>query len=285
MHDSRPVSRIGAGGIWLLALLLLGACGQAGGAGTRTLAVSDQAAATATPAPGIPGVPGLIPPGRPTAAPGTAAPAPTATSGPLDPYSLLDPLAFLSGQSNAILIKQDFVDLDGHDPPEVLLTVSSVPGITSTEQVPFATLPVTATRSSLAVAAFSAVSQTWTITAHIADPGVPGQAVPLPRELQGQNLLGTNPPTPILQLRTETTATVGSSLPSTTLYLYAWKDGAMHPLPMRPSGATADQDAVFTATANVQLIDIDNDGRAEVVVDDGAKTTVWKWDGTRFVPR
>ena len=40
-----------------------------------------------------------------------------------------------------------------------------------------------------------------------------------------------------------------------------------------------------TAAGNVQLIDIDDDGRAEVVVDDAGKTTIWKWDGTRFVPR
>jgi hypothetical protein len=274
--------------VLLLALLVtLTACGQAAGSGLGSYAARPaQAAVTpAAPSPAagttpLPGVPGFFPP-RPPA----PAQTPSGAGTPADPYSVFDPLDFVSGQTEAVLVKADLLNLDGHEPKDALLTVSSVPGISSTNRIPFASLPVTATRSALAVVAFDTVSQTWKIRFHTPDPGVPGRAVALPGSVQGQNLLRTDPPTPILQLRTETTPTLGSALPVVNLYLYAWKNGTAQPLLMRPAGATADQAAVFQSNADVQLIDIDNDGRAEVVVDDMTKTTIWKWDGTRFVPR
>ncbi len=287
MHSLRLGARIGKGSVLLLALLIvLSGCGQAAdlhSRGATPAAFGAPAAAdTATPLP-APGLPGLIPPG-----PSTPGPAGTPTRIPLtvaDAYNLFDPLIFLADQGNAVLVKQDFVDLDGREPKEALLTVSSVPGITSTQQVPFATLPFTGTRSALAVAAFDVVSATWKIQYRTPGSGVPGRASPLPTSMQGANLLNTSPPTPILQLRTEITPTAGTTLPGVALRLYAWRNGTAAPLTMRPAGATSDQPAEFEGQSDVQLIDIDHDGRAEVVVDDATRTTIWKWDGTRFVPR
>ena len=52
-----------------------------------------------------------------------------------------------------------------------------------------------------------------------------------------------------------------------------------------PPGTNSSSNAVFTGAVDAQLLDIDNDGVAEVLVDDAGKTTIWKWDGARFAPR
>jgi len=220
---------------------------------------------------------------------GTAAvPAPAETPGPSptpDIYRQLSPLNYVAVDSGQVLVKEDLIDLDGKEPKEALLTISGMPIISGANVLPPASLPYTATLSGLQVLSYDAGSSQWQVKWRSSNQGLPGRAAPLPAGAQGQNLLAMDPPLPILQLRTETTPTVGSALPAITLRLYGWQNGTAHPLPMRPAGATADEDAVFTAAANVELIDIDQDKRAEVVADDGVKTTIWKWDGARFVPR
>lgn len=274
------ISRIGAV-LALLGLILAStACGGSGPAAGVAQALNPTAG-NGTPSVPAPTVTDLISPSPGAATPGAATP----TSGPPpDPYQLLDPLSGIDVTTGAVLVKEDLVDLDGQEPKRALLTISVPPVITDTTAPPLAHLPLTGTISGLTILAYSPVSQTWKLSYRTPAPGVPGRAMPLPAAAQGRNLLGTNPPTPILQLRTET-ATPGSTLPSVSLRLYAWRGGTVQPIPMRRPGAAADEDAVFTGAADVQVVDLDNDGRAEVVVDEGTKTTIWKWDGARFVPR
>jgi hypothetical protein len=219
---------------------------------------------------------------------GTAAPAPAETAGPSptpDIYRQLSPLNYVAVNSGQVLVKEDLIDLDGKEPKEALLTISGTPIISGANTLPAANLPYTATLSGLQVLAYDAGAGQWQVKWRSSNQGLPGRAAPLPTSAQGQNLLAMDPPLPVLQLRTETTPTVGSTLPTITLRLYGWQNGTAQPLHMRPAGAGADEDAVFSAAANVELIDIDQDRRAEVVADDGVKTTIWKWDGARFVPR
>ncbi|HMA33958.1 MAG TPA: hypothetical protein VKY74_05695 [Chloroflexia bacterium] len=266
MRNTCAAARLGLTGALLLVLLLtLAACGRPAGPG--------QSGPTPTGAP------------SPTPAGAGATPSPTANPTPSDPYSLLDPLSFFDPSTGVELVKADLVDLDGQEPKKVLLTINAPPLISGTNVVPLANLSYTNTMATLAVLGYDTTAHKWQILNHTPDPGIPGRAAPLPASSQGQNLLRMNPALPILQLRTATTPTLGSGVPSITLSLYSWQDGTIRPLHKRPAGAAADEDARFTGAADVQLVDIDNDGRAEVVVDDGKATTIWKWDGTRFIPR
>jgi hypothetical protein len=159
------------------------------------------------------------------------------------------------------------------------------PVFTGTNTAPFATLLYTDTLSGLAVVQYDASAAQWKLIAQTDTHAAPGVAAPLPAAAQGRNLLHTEPPLPVLQLRTALTPTVGSSVPVIALHLFGWQDGKATPLHMRPAGATSDVDAVFTGAVDAQLLDMDNDGGAEVIVDDAGKTTIWKWDGARFAPR
>ncbi len=265
-----------------LALGSLSACGQA--------AVGQAAATPTVAAPTI-----TVPLGdSPTPAPATVAP-PTVTltqtlvplvpTPPANPLDVFNPLNFSNPNAGTEIVKTDLLDLDGKAPLDALITVNVPPVLTTTDYISPANLSLTDTHAALLVAGWDAVAVQWHLRYHTPDPGVPGRAVPLPSGVQGRNWLGTTPPTPILQLRTESAPAAGGSLPTTTLYLYRWQGNTVQPLPMRAAGATADSDAVFSGSGDVQLLDLDNDGHAEVVVDDGAQTHVWKWDGNRFVPR
>jgi len=214
----------------------------------------------------------------------TPAPTPTLPPPPADPFDLFNPYVFVDTSDGTVLEKSDQVELDGKAPNEALLTVSSPPVISGTNILPVVTLGYTDTVASIEVLAYDAPTQKWQVKYQTPAPGVPGRAAPLPASAQGHNPLKMDPPLPVLQLRTETTPTVGSSVPVINLRLYGWKDGTAHPLPMRPAGAASDQDALFVGS-DAQLIDVDGDGRAEVVVENGTATTIWKWDGARFVPR
>jgi hypothetical protein len=150
--------------------------------------------------------------------------------------------------------------------------------------LPPAQLSLTDTHAALLVVGWDSTKNNWHILYQTPENAVPGRAVVLPAAAQGRNLLGASPALPVLQLRTESAAPATPSQITVTLRLYAWKDGTVKPLTMQPAGAAAG-DAVFSGSGDVRLLDIDNDGRAEVIVDDGAKTQIWKWDGNNFVPR
>jgi hypothetical protein len=249
------------------------ACGQAGGTGQTAPPTATEPGVALSPSPETPGSP----------APDAGTPA--ATPAPIDPYSVYNPLALIDASSGVVVVKSDLVNLDGSDPKEALLTVSAPPAVSGTGAVPLVTLPYTNTRSALAVARYDPAGQAWHIINRLPGTGVAGRAAPLPASAQGGNPLGASPALPVIQLRTETTPTLGSGLPAINLHLYTWREGALQALPLRRAGATSDEDAVFTGAAGAQLLDLDGDGRAEVLVDDADKTTIWQWDGTRFVPR
>ncbi len=257
----------------ILAPAGLSACGQAAG---------GQAGPTATP----PAT--AVRPSSATVAPPTVvltqtlvAVTPTPPANPLDVFN---PLNYSNPSAGTVIVTSDLLDLAGKAPPDALITVNVPPVFTATDYLPPANLSLTATHAVLLVVGWDAAAVQWRVRYHTPDPGVPGRAVPLPTGVQGRNLLGTTPPTPILQLRTESAPPLGSSVPAVTLHLYRRQGDSVQPLAMRAAGATTDSEAVFTGS-NVQLLDLDNDGRAEVVVDDGAQTRIWKWDGSRFVPR
>ncbi len=259
-----------------LVLGSLSACGQA---------AVGQAAATAT----------VASPAATATVGGTTVALPTVTltqtlvpvvsTPPANPLDVFYPLNYSNPAAGTVIVKSDLLDLDGKAPLDALITVNVPPVFTATDYVPPANLSLTDTHAALLVVGWDAAAVQWQVRYHTPDPGVPGRAVPLPTGMQGRNLLGTTPPTPILQLRTESAPPAGGSLPLVTLYLYRWQNNTVQPLSMRAAGATADSDAVFSGNGDVQLMDLDNDGHAAVVVDDGAQTHVWKWDGNHFVPR
>ncbi|HUS16791.1 MAG TPA: hypothetical protein VM536_17485 [Chloroflexia bacterium] len=269
MHSFRRLAYL----MLLACLLVTSACGQAGGTGQIVPPTATEPGVALSPSPATTG--------SATPADGT----PGSTPAPIDPYSVYSPLALIDVSAGVVVVKSDLINLDGTDPKEALLTVSAPPTVSATGAVPLVTLPYTNTRSALAVAGYDAAAQKWQVLNRLPGQGVAGRAAPLPAAAQGGNPLGATPPLPVIQLRTETTPTLASGVPTINLHLYTWRDGALHPLAMRRAGAATDEDAVFTGAADAQLLDVDGDGRAEVLVDAADKTTIWQWDGTRFVPR
>ena len=286
MHLVQRVWRAGGTMLGLsLALGGLSACGQAavGQAAATATAALTPPAATAPPAATT-----ALPPSAPVAPPTvtlTQTLVPLVPTPPANPLDVFNPLNYSNPNAGTVIVKSDLLDLDGKAPLDAVITVNVPPVFTATDYIPPANLSLTDTHAALLVVGWDAVAVQWQVRYHTPDPGVPGRAVPLPTGVQGRNLLGTTPPTPILQLRTESAPPPGGSLPLVTLYLYRWQGNTVQPLSMRAADATADSPAVFSGSGDVQLMDLDNEGRAGVVVDDGAQTHVWKWDGNRFVPR
>jgi hypothetical protein len=201
---------------------------------------------------------------------GTPTPRPIPTGEPPDPESRLNIYQFY--QTNNILVRRDFVQLDGNGADEVLYTLTGPDPVITGEF-----------RSNLNVLTYDATYREWTYTGS-SEP-VSGTAIPLLSVAQseigglnGRDLLRTG--TPTLMLRTTTADNRAH------LYLYHWDASGKRadPLRMVPVGGGAEQNAAFSADLDLNVADLDDDGIYEVVADNVAGVQVWKWDGQKFLP-
>jgi hypothetical protein len=204
-----------------------------------------------------------------TTAPAPAGPTPTGP--PPDPLSQLQIGTFYDPTDS--LVKRDLLDLDGDSrADEVFFTVSG-DRVAITAEV----------QSSVAVLTYDDVYRTWSLT--WASQPISGTAHPLPAAnrsaaggYNGGNILGTG--SAILASRT--TMRDGTA----RLFLWRWDAAARRGEPLKMTGeGGAEQDAVFTADLDLNLVDLDDDGVYEVVANNVAGIRVWRWDsGTnRFV--
>jgi hypothetical protein len=180
----------------------------------------------------------------------------------------LDVLFLLNAEDR--LVKRDAIQMDGKGAPEVLFTVT-VPTVITQE-----------TTSGINVASYDPVFREW--NAIWRSDVVSGTASPLPSAAPGQvdgfnggDLLRTG--APIMAVRSTTRDGRAH------LYLWRWDSNKQTGERLKMAGAGgAETDAAFDADLDVNLVDLDGDGKYEVVADNVADVQVWKWDGARFAP-
>jgi hypothetical protein len=242
-----------------------------------TGAITTTATAATAPAPATvtvaaTGTITLTAPVSPTATviEGTPTPRPIPTGEPPDPESRLNMYQFYA--TNNILVRRDFVQLDGGGANEVLYTLTGPDPVITGEF-----------RSNINVLTYDPTYREWSAT-WASDP-ISGTATPLlsaaQSELGGLNggdLLRTG--APIFIIRTTTADNRAH------LHLYRWDAAGKKadPLKMVPVGGGAEQNAAFAADLDLNVADLDDDGIHEVVADNVAGVQVWKWDGQKFVP-
>jgi hypothetical protein len=56
------------------------------------------------------------------------------------------------------------------------------------------------------------------------------------------------------------------------------------PLRMVPAGGGPEQDAIFDADLDVNVADLDDDLKWEVIADNVSGVQIWRWDGSKYVP-
>jgi hypothetical protein len=218
-------------------------------------AASGTITATATPA------------GTPTPRPTPSGPAPE------DPLLLFSPFDYvLPGD---VLVKHDFIDLDGTAPKEAVVTL--------TENRLGVSKPLTEeVVSAVGIVVYDSVYHEW-------DPrwlSVPisGTARPLPATnvlggWHGADILRTGQP--VVGLRTSTL----DGRAHLKLFRYDKNTRMGEPLKMVPQGGGAEQEALFDADLDVTVADMDDDGVYEVIADNVSGVQTWKWDGSKYVPR
>jgi hypothetical protein len=209
----------------------------------------------------------------PTETPGTPPPRPTPEGPPpADPYARLNVFDF--GTGGNVVVKRDRMPLDGTGTDNILITISEARlGVGR---------PVTAeVASGLGVATWDPVYREWNLTWQ--STPISGTARLLPAVNQpggwnGRPLLGTADP--VFALRTSTLDGAAH------LQLYKWNKETHEgePLRMVPVGGGPEQDAVFDADLDVNVADLNEDGRWEVIADNVASVQIWSWDGSKYIP-
>ncbi|MGA7733071.1 MAG: hypothetical protein WCD37_17575 [Chloroflexia bacterium] len=244
-----------------------------------TATVATGAPATATPAATAtstaPGSPTQVVTGTvtPTETPGTPPPRPTPVGPPpAVPYARLKVFDF--GTGGNVVVKRDRMPLDGTGTDNILITISEARlgvGRPVTEEV----------ASGLGVATWDPVYREWNLTWQ--STPISGTARLLPAANQpggwnGRPLLGTADP--VFALRTSTLDGAAH------LQLFKWNKETRQgePLRMVPVGNGPEEDAVFDADLDVNVADLNEDGRWEVVADNVAGVQIWSWDGSKYVP-
>jgi hypothetical protein len=53
---------------------------------------------------------------------------------------------------------------------------------------------------------------------------------------------------------------------------------------MVPVGGGPEQDAIFDADLDVNVADLDDDLKWEVIADNESGVQIWRWDGSKYVP-
>ena len=212
-------------------------------------------------------------PVTPTGTPGTPTPRPTPTGPPpADPYANLTIFGFVTAGN--LVAKSDRLPLDGAVVDNVLLTITEARlGLLKpiTEEV----------TSALGVATWDPVYREWNLTWQ--SPPISGTARLLPSARQlggwnGKDLLGTGEP--ILALRTTTLDGAAH------LQLFKWNKETHQgePLRMVPVGGGPERDAIFDADLDVNVADLDDDLKWEVIADNVSGVQIWRWDGSKYVP-
>lgn len=204
---------------------------------------------------------------------GTPTPRPTPSGPAPDPFSTLD--VFNAASPGNLVAKRDILPLDGSKPENVLVTLTgSRLGVTQ---------PLTEENSSaIGVLSYDTVYREWNLTWQSAP--ISGTARPLIAANQlggfnGGDLLRTG--APIFALRTTTLDGAAH------LALFRWNK-ATHKgelLKMIPAGGGAEKDAIFDADLDVNVADLDDDGVYEVVADNVSGVRIWRWDGSKYVPK
>ena len=264
----------------LLALLLipLAGCSPQGMAQSAAATANTQATQIANPSPTV-----ILPVGEVQARASITATAAitstavitgvqTPTGAPADPASRLNIFEFFS--PNDTLVTRDFINLDGEGTDEVLYTIAGRPSVITGTEV----------QSGIGVLIYDATAQRWDPV--WASPPLSGTTSPLPsanrKEAGGYNggILLSNTG-PVLVVRSTT------SDGKAHLQLWRWnsttKEGEA--LKMVPPEGGSERDAVFDADLDVNIVDINDDGIYEVVLDNLIGVQIWTWDGTRFVLR
>ncbi len=209
----------------------------------------------------------------PTETPGTPTPRPTPTGPPpADPYANLTIFGFVTAGN--LVAKSDKLPLDGAAVDNVLLTITeSRLGVTHplTEEV----------TSALGVGSWDPVYREWNLAWQSVPISGVARLIPSanqPGGWNGNTLLGTSDR--VLALRTTTLDGAAH------LQLFKWnKDThAGEPLRMVPAGGGPEQDAVFDADLDVNMADLDEDGKWEVIADNVAGVQTWRWDGSKYIP-
>jgi hypothetical protein len=207
--------------------------------------------------------------GSPTPA-GTPTVRPTPTgAAPANPVDLLGIFGFFTGDN--ALVKRDVIQLDGAGTTQVLFTDTGPTNAITTEQT-----------SEIGVGTYDPVFREWNVTWR--SERVPGMGSPLPAATSGQvdgfnggNLLGTG--VPVLVVRSTTRDGKAH------LFLWQWNrqkhEGEL--LRMAPANGGAEQNAAFDADLDLNVADLDGDGKYEVAADNVGGVQIWKWDGSKYV--
>lgn len=204
---------------------------------------------------------------------GTPTPRPTPSGPPpADPYAELTVFGFLTAGN--LVAKRDRMPLDGGSVEEVLLTITEARlGIMRpiTEEV----------TSAIGVAKWDPVYYSWSLAWQSQPISGTARLLPAANTLGGWNggqLLGTSDR--VMALRT--TLLDGTA----NLQLFKWnKDTDQgEPLRMIPANGGPEQDALFSGDLDVNVADLDDDRKFEVIVDNVAGVQIWRWDGAKYVP-
>lgn len=204
---------------------------------------------------------------------GTPAVRPTPEGAPpADPFQSLSVFAFVDPGNLAV--KRDRLQLTPGGVDNVLITLTeSRLGVNRaiTEEVD----------SAFGVVAYDPQYREWNLiwsSSPVSGTARLLPAVGQPGGWNGGTLLGSDDR--VLALRTSTLD--GGA----HLYLYRWnpETNQGEPLRMAPVGDGPEQNAAFHADLDVNMADLNDDGRWEVIADNVAGVQVWQWDGSKYAP-